>query len=76
MEKVINQVIRMVEHLRVRVSDLEFITQSYHEYKNEKEKFTEYLHEQVEKFRKDRAGDSLSDDRQQKVSKSVQSNNS
>ena len=36
MEKVISQVIRMVEHLRIRLSDLEFITQSYHEFKGEK----------------------------------------
>ena len=61
----------MVEHLRVRISDLEFITQSYHEYKNDKEKFTKHLHEQVEKFRKDGAGDGVSDNRQQKVSKSA-----
>ena len=69
MEKVISQVIRMVEHLRVRVSDLEFVTQSYHEWKNEKEKFTKYLHKQVKKFHKDRAGDSVSDNGQQKISK-------
>ena len=76
MEKVISQVIRMVEHLRIRLSDLEFITQSYHEFKGEKEKFTKYLHKQVEKFRKDRAGDSVSDNGQQKISKPVLSNNS
>ena len=76
MEKVISQVIRMVEHLRIRLSDLEFITQSYHEFKGEKEKFTKYLHKQVEKFREDRAGDGVSDNGQQKVSKPVQGNNS
>ena len=72
----ISQVIRMVEHLRVRLSDLEYVTQSYHEWKNEKEKFTKYLHEQVEKFAKDRNRKSVSDNGQQKVSESVQSSNS
>ena len=76
MEKVISQVIRMVEHLRKRISDLEFITQSYHEWKKEKEKFTKHLLKKVEKLREDRADDSVSDDRRQKVSKSEKSNNS
>ena len=76
MEKVISQIIKMVEHLRVRISDLEYVTQSYHEWKNEKEKFTKYLHEQVEKFAKDRNRKSVSDNGQQKVSESVQSSNS
>ena len=75
-EKVISQIIKMVEHLRVRISDLEYVTQSYHEWKNEKEKFTKYLHEQVEKFAKDRNRKSVSDNGQQKVSESVQSSNS
>ena len=76
MEKVISNVIMMVEHLRVRISDLEFITQSYHEWKNEKPEFTKHLHEKVEKLRKDRDSRNLSDNRQQKVSERVQSNNS
>ena len=76
MEKVISQIINMVEHLWVRISDLEYVTQSYHEWKNEKEKFTKYLHEQVEKFAKDRNRKSVSDNGQQKVSESVQSSNS
>ena len=76
MEKVINQVIRMVEHLRLIISDLEFITQSYHEWKNEKEKFTNHLQKQIEKFSKNRDNDSVSNDRRQEVSKQVQSNNS
>ena len=66
----------MVEHLRKRLSELEFITKTYHEWKNEKEKFTKYLHEQVEKFAKDRNRKSVSDNGQQKVSESVQSSNS
>ena len=66
----------VVEHLRKRISDLEFITQSYHEWKKEKEKFTKYLLKKVEKLREDRADDSVSDDRRQKVSKSEKSNNS
>ena len=66
----------MVEHLRVRVSDLEFITQSYHEWKKDKEKFTKYLHKKVEKLRKDRDSSSVHNNGQQKVSKSAQSTNS
>ena len=76
MEKVIGQVIRMVEHLRLRISDLEFITQSYHEWKNEKEEFTKHIQGQIEKFSKNGDNDSVSNDRRQEVSKQVQSNNS
>ena len=73
-----NNVIRMVEHLRVRLSDLEFITQSYHEFKGKKEtdKFKEFVSEKINEINKNRAGDSVPDDRRQKVSKSVQSDNS
>ena len=76
MEKVINQVIRMVEHLRLRISDLEFITQSYHEWKNEKEEFTKHIQGQIEKFSKNGDNDSVSNDRRQDVPEQTQSNNS
>ena len=76
MEKVISQVIRMVEHLRLRISDLEFITQSYHEWKNEKEEFTKHIQGQITKFSKNGDSDCVSNDRRQEVSKQVQSNNS
>ena len=71
-----NQVVMMVEHLRKRITDLEFITSTYHEWKKDREEFTKYLLKKVEKLREDRADDSVSDDRRQKVSKSEKSNNS
>ena len=61
----------VVEHLRKRISDLEFITQSYHEWKKDKEKFTKHLHRKVEKLRKDGADNSVLDNRRQKISKQV-----
>ena len=48
MEKVINLVIQQMEMLIQRVNKLEFITETYHEYKNEKEPFIKYLNEKVE----------------------------
>ena len=76
MEKVISQVIRVVENLRMRVNNVEYITETYHEWKKEKEKFTKHLHKKVEKLRKDGADNSVLNNRRQEVSKSVQSNNS
>ena len=76
MQNVMNQVVMMVEHLRKRITDLEFITSTYHEWKKDREEFTKYLLKKVEKLREDRADDSVSDDRRQKVSKSEKSNNS
>ena len=76
MEKVINQVIVMVENLRVRLNNVEYITETYHEWKKDKEKFKKFLHAKTERLLKDRAGNSVPDNGQQKVSKSVQSNNS
>ena len=70
MEKVINLVIRQVEILVVRVNKLEYITETYHEYKEEKEDFIKYLDKKIKRDTKDRDGDSTRDDRQQKVSES------
>ena len=63
----------MVEHLRKRLSEIEFITQTYHEWKDEKEKFTTYLHKRVDEINKDRAVDSTSNDRRQEVLKPTSS---
>ena len=76
MEKVISQMIKMLENLNVRLSNLEFVSVTYHEYKKDKEKFTKFLHEKTEKFNKDRAGDGVPNDKRKKVSKSVSSDNS
>ena len=76
MFQVQNNVILMVEHLRKRLSEIEFITQTYHEWKDEKEKFTTYLRKRVDEINKDRTVDSASNDRRQEVSESTQSTNS
>lgn len=71
MEKVINLVIQQTEILIQRVNKLEFITETYHEYKDEKEDFIKYLNRKIEKSNKDRDGDSSRNNEQQKVSKST-----
>jgi len=70
MEKVINLVINQVEILTQRLGRLEYITETYHEYKKEKDDFIKYLDKRIEKDNKNRDGDSTRDDRQQKVSES------
>ena len=55
---------------KARINKLEYITETYHEYKKEKDKFVEYLNEKIERENKDRAGNDIPDDKQQKVSKS------
>ena len=68
MEKVINLVIQQTEILIQRVNKLEFINETYHEYKNEKEDFIKYLNRKVEKNNKDRDGDSSRNNEQQNIS--------
>jgi len=70
MEKVISLVINQVEMLTQRLGNLEYITQTYHEYKKEKDDFIKYLDKKFERDNKNRDGDSVRDDRQQKVSES------
>ena len=70
MEKVINLVINQVEILTQRLGRLEYITETYHEYKKEKDDFIKYLDKRIEKDNKNRDGDSTRDDRQQKISES------
>ena len=53
-----------------RVNKLEYITETYHEYKKEKDDFIKYLDKKIERENKNRDGDSIRDDRQQKVSES------
>ena len=43
MEKVMNLIIQQTEMLIQRVNKLEFVTETYHEYKDEKESFIKYL---------------------------------
>lgn len=67
-------VIQQTEALIQRVSRLEYITETYHEYKKEKEDFVKYLNEKLKKDAEDRASNSVCDDKQQKVSKGKGSN--
>jgi len=69
MEKVINLVIQQTEILIQRVNKLEFITETYHEYKNEKESFIKYLNKKLEKDAKDRDSSGIPDDKRQEVPK-------
>jgi len=69
MEKVISQVIRVVENLRMRVNNVEYITETYHEWKKEKEEFTKFLHEKTERMLKDRADNDVPNNGRQEVSK-------
>ena len=69
MEKVINQAILMVENLRMRMNNVEYITETYHEWKKEKEEFTKFLHEKTERILKDRANNDVLDNGRQEVSK-------
>ena len=69
MEKVINQAILMVENLRMRINNVEYITETYHEWKKEKEEFTKFLHEKTERILKDRANNDVPDNGRQEISK-------
>ena len=70
MEKVVNLLIGQVEFLKERQNRLEFVTETYHEFKEEKETFIKYLKEKIYKLNKDGASDSVRDDKQQEISKS------
>ena len=66
----ISLVINQVEMLTQRLGNLEYITETYHEYKKEKDDFIKYLNKKTERGTKNRDGNSVRDDRQQKVSTS------
>ncbi len=69
METVINQLILQSQNQARRISSLEFILESYHEWKKDTEHFSKFLRDKVEKLDKDRAGSDLSNKRQQETSK-------
>ena len=56
--------------LTQRLGRLEYITETYHEYKKEKDDFIKYLNKKAERDTKDGDGNSVRDDRQQKISES------
>ena len=59
-----------MEIARVRILNIESLLSKYFEYKKDEEKFKEYLDKEAEKLDKDRASDSVRDDKQQVVSSS------
>ena len=61
--------IQQTEALIQRVSRLEYITETYHEYKKEKEEFVKYLNKKLEKDVKDRDSSGILDDKRQEVPK-------
>ena len=66
---VLSQVIEMVEHLRNEISRLGFVTETYHEYKKDKEDFIKYLQEKVTRDDKDGNSDNVLDVKSEEVSK-------
>ena len=66
-----NLMIQQIEVLIQRVSKLEFVTETYHEYKEEKESFIEYVGEKVKRLNKARNDDSSRNNEQQEVPEST-----
>ena len=61
MEEVVNHLILQIKNLNVRLSNLEFITQTYHEWKKETAEFSKHLQDRVKELAKNRAKDSVLD---------------
>ena len=61
MVKVVNSLIINLENLAKRTYNIEFVIDKYHEWKNEKEGFEEYIREKTKELAKNRASDSVSD---------------
>ena len=58
-----------MEIAKMRIINLETLLSKYFEFKKDEEKFKKFLDKQAEEIAKDRAGDSVRDDKQQEVSK-------
>ena len=69
MMEVVGNLVREKQMLFQRLANLEFLIDCYFELKDEKGDVKKYVEQRIEKLNKDRASDSESDDRQQKVSK-------
>ena len=63
----INLVIQQMEIQIKRINRLEYITEVYHEYKNEKDQFIKYLNEKIEEDDKNRNSDSLRDEQERDI---------
>ena len=69
MEKVVSQLILQNQNLLKRISSLEFIVETYHEWKKDTEPFSKFIRNKVEELDKNRAENSISDERQEAISK-------
>jgi len=58
---VVNNLMIGLENLAKRTYNIEFVLDNYHEWKNEKKEFTEYLNEKAKELAKNRTSDSVSD---------------
>ena len=76
MERVVNQLILQNQSLLKRISSLEFVIESYHEWKKDTKKFSKFLRNKIEELDKNRVNSDLSNKRPQEVSKPIQSTNS
>ena len=61
MEKVVGSLIAELRNLQERVLNIEWITDSYHEWKKDKDEFTKFVQNKLKKIREDRIADSISD---------------
>ena len=57
----VNNLMIGLENLAKRTYKIEFVLDNYHEWKNEKKEFTEYLNEKAKELAKNRTSDSVSD---------------
>jgi len=76
MEKIINLLIKQVENQRLRLNNLEYITESYHDWKNEKEEFIKHIKDKAAKKAEDGIESSVPDKQQQSISKRKSSSSS
>ena len=59
-----------MEIAKLRIINLENLLANYFEFNKDEKKFKEFLDKKAEKLNKDRASDSVRDDKQQEVSES------
>ena len=59
-----------MEVAKMRIINMETLISKYFEFKKDEKKFKTFLDKQAEELNKDRASDSVPDDKREKVSKS------
>ena len=66
-----NLMIQQIQAMIAKINKLEYITETYHEYKDEKESFIKYLREKIKRLDKARNDDSTRNNEQQEVPEST-----